>query len=183
MIRSEAAIVPFEFLEALWFSPALIPERIPILMRAYWGWGEWSPGRQLAVGQRLAMLTVQRLIADLPCVSQEVAHTCREATTLAAAEAAAEAALVEVREVVRLGRTEREARGGRFDLTATEEAMWEMAYAARGAARTAAIDAAGAAEASARTVLWAAALASREKRYATLVRAMDLWIEAAKEGI
>ena len=62
------------------------------VLRAYWHWSEWSTERQRQIIERVIILTVQRIIADLPGLPAEVAQRCREATTRAAALAAAGAA-------------------------------------------------------------------------------------------
>ena len=62
------------------------------VLRAYWHWSEWSTERQRQIIERVIILTVQRIIAELPGLPAEVAQRCREATTLAAALAAARAA-------------------------------------------------------------------------------------------
>ena len=61
---------------------------IPVL-RAYWDWSAWGAARQRAVMGRVAILTVQRLVAELPGLPADFAQPCRDATTLKAARAAA----------------------------------------------------------------------------------------------
>ena len=62
------------------------------VLRAYWHWSEWGAARQRQIIERVIILTVQRIIAELPGLPPDVAQRCREATTLSAAGAAAEAA-------------------------------------------------------------------------------------------
>ena len=62
------------------------------VLRAYWHWSEWSTERQRQIIERVIILTVQRIIAELSGLPAEVAQRCREATTRAAALAAALAA-------------------------------------------------------------------------------------------
>jgi len=62
------------------------------VLRAYWHWSEWGAARQRQIIERVIILTVQRIIAELPGLPPDVAQRCREATTLSAAGAAAGAA-------------------------------------------------------------------------------------------
>ena len=120
------------------------------VLRKYWHWSEWGEARQRQIIERVVILTVQRIIAELPGLPAEVAQRCREATTrvavLAAAGAAAGAAWA-----------------------AERVAAWAAERAAEGAAREAGREAA-----------WAAARAAARAAAAdsVLERACALWIEA-----
>lgn len=62
------------------------------LYAAYAGSMDWPTDRQQAVASRIAILTMNRIIAELPGLSDEVRQQCRDADTLDAAAAAAWAA-------------------------------------------------------------------------------------------
>ena len=135
------------------------------VLRAYWHWSEWGAARQRQIIERVIILTVQRIIAELPGLPPDVAQRCREATTLSAAGAAA---------------------GAAWAAEAAAEAAWAAeaaaaaAWAARvaaGAARAATWAAAGAAAWAARAAgaAWAAEAAAGES---VLEVACALWIEA-----
>ena len=120
------------------------------VLRAYWHWSEWSTERQRQIIERVVILTVQRIIADLPGLPAEVAQRCREATTREAAWAAAWAA-------------------------GPAGAAWAAAWAAERAAELAAWEAAW----EAAWASWAAAGAARVAAAdSVLERACALWIEA-----
>ena len=123
------------------------------VLRAYWHWSEWSTERQRQIIERVVILTVQRIIAELPGLPAEVAQRCREATTRAAALAAARAA-------------------ERAAWAAEREAAWAADRAAERAAREAGREAAWAA---ARAAALAAEGAAADS---VLERACALWIEA-----
>ena len=79
--------------DAPWSSDLLRTAHLLPVMAAYWDWGTWSPATQTAVVARVAVLTVNRLIAALPGLSDAVSAQCRSARTLAAAADAARAAV------------------------------------------------------------------------------------------
>ena len=110
------------------------------VLRAYWHWSEWSTERQRQIIERVVILTVQRIIAVLPGLPAEVAQRCREATTRAAALAAAWAA-----ERVAAGAARGAALAAERAAAGAAGAAWEEA----GAAERAAALAAGAAGAAA----------------------------------
>jgi len=64
------------------------------VLRKYWHWSEWGEARQRQIIERVVILTVQRIIAELPGLPAEVAQRCREATARAAERAARAAARV-----------------------------------------------------------------------------------------
>ena len=144
------------------------------VLRAYWHWSEWSTERQRQIIERVVILTVQRIIAELPGLPAEVAQRCREATTLSAA---AEAALAAARAAAEGAARE-----------AAREAAWAAARAAARAAEGAAAWAAswmaeGAAREAGREAAWAAARAAAlaaegAAADSVLERACALWIEA-----
>ena len=63
---------------------------LPVLV-AYDGCRRWPPKRQAAVAARLAVLTVRRLVAELPGLPPEIARRCRAAETVVEARGAADA--------------------------------------------------------------------------------------------
>lgn len=73
--------------------PALRTEWMLRLIEAYDGWSEWTDARKLAVADRIAVLTVNRIIAALPGLPPALAQKCRDARTLDAARHATYAAL------------------------------------------------------------------------------------------
>jgi len=64
---------------------------LPVLV-AYDGCRRWPPKRQAAVASRLAVLTVRRLVAELPGLPPEIARRCRSAETVREARDGAAAA-------------------------------------------------------------------------------------------
>ena len=64
---------------------------LPVLA-AYAGSLDWPLERQQRVVARLVILTVQRLIAELPSLPEDLRSRCRRAATVEEARAAAEAA-------------------------------------------------------------------------------------------
>jgi len=64
---------------------------VPV-MRAYWDWSEWPLDRKAHTMERLAILIVQRIVSAMPQLSLEIAVQCRQASTLVAANYAANAA-------------------------------------------------------------------------------------------
>ena len=75
-----------------WTSDAARTAALIPVLQAYWEWRTWSLARQQTVLARIIVLTINRLIADLPGLPNYVACACREARTLYEAEQAAEAA-------------------------------------------------------------------------------------------
>ena len=86
--------------DGLWSSDAARTKALLPAMVALWEWVSWSPERRQQWASRVAILTIQRIIAKLPPLPPLVrlqcqnAQTCQEAQTAAgaAAEAAAGAA-------------------------------------------------------------------------------------------
>ena len=139
-------------------SDRLRTELLMPVLRAYDGSMDWPLDRQQAVAERLVVLTVQRIVAELPSLSSEMRRQCTEAATLKLAEAAAVAAAAAV------ATAEDEARAA-----AEAEAA---AVAAGGAAEEAAGDAAAAA--------WAAGNAAGAARLEQVFRvACQVWLDAA----
>ena len=168
--------------DAPWSSDRLRTAHLLPVMAAYWDWGTWSLATQTAVVARVAVLTVNRLIAALPGLSDAVSAQCRSARTLLEARAAA----------VSAASAAEEAR-----MMAAKAADWAAADWARAAARameaaavaviaTSEATAAGVAMWSARaamaavTVAASAAVARAAAREgdAVLITACQLWIDA-----
>ena len=144
---------------------------IPVL-RAYWDWSAWGAARQRAVMGRVAILTVQRLVAELPGLPADFAQPCRDATTLKAASLAAMAAARAASEA---------ARAASEAARAASLADSAASLAARAASWAASLAASLAAMAAARAASLAARAASAASEAAVLRTACALWIEAAKE--
>ena len=138
------------------------------VLRAYWHWSEWSTERQRQIIERVVILTVQRIIAELPGLPAEVAQRCREATTREAAWAAERAAELAAGEawVAAWAAAWVEGAAG---------AAWEAAWAAERAAEREAWVAAWEAAWAAWAAVWAARVAAADS---VLERACALWIEA-----
>lgn len=64
-------------------------------MGAYQGSLSWPLARQLHVLERLALLTVQRIVSKLPGLSQRLCRQCEQVTSLAAITAVADAMAAE----------------------------------------------------------------------------------------
>jgi hypothetical protein len=135
-------------------SPEQRAQRMPALVMAYQGCCDWPRARQKAVAARLAMLTVQRIIAALPGLPDDVAHDCRTCERLSAAKAGAAAAMAAL-------------------AAQAAQAAKAAASAADGAAARAACAAALAAQA-------AKAAAAAADVAAIFEVACDLWLEAAR---
>ena len=129
---------------------------LPVL-EVYAGSLDWPAERQCAVAQRLAILTVNRLIATLPGLSKEARHACESATTPGAV--AKEMSRVSLAAAL-----------------AAEAAAW----AAEGAARAAE----WAARAAEWEATWAARAAEgeAEAKERIFISACQLWLEAAQHG-
>jgi biotin carboxyl carrier protein len=134
------------------------------VLRAYWHWSEWGAARQRQIIERVIILTVQRIIAELPGLPPDVAQRCREATTLSAAGAAAGAAWAA-----------EAAAEAAWAAEAAAEAAWAAEAAARAAGATWAAAGAAAWAARAAGAAWAAEAAAGES---VLEVACALWIEA-----
>lgn len=66
-------------------TAALLP-----LMAALWDWKEWTPEKRKVWVTRVAIRTVNLLIAELPGLNEELRENCRAARTLDAARSAVE---------------------------------------------------------------------------------------------
>ena len=165
---------------------------IPVL-RAYWDWSAWGAARQRAVMGRVAILTVQRLVAELPGLPADFAQPCRDVTTLRAASwAASEAAMAVSLSASEANWADSAARAvslaamAAVSLAASEAARAasladsEASLAARAASWAASL-ADRAASLAARAASLAARAASAASEAAVLRTACALWIEAAKE--
>jgi len=76
-------------------SPETRTKHLLPVLATYDGSLDWPIQRKQRVAERLAVLTVQRLIAELPSLPDSCRKRCREARTLAEAAAAAAAASAE----------------------------------------------------------------------------------------
>lgn len=115
---------------------------LPVLA-AYAGSAEWTKAKQNRVVKRLAILTVQRIVAKLPNLPAEVATQCRNATTQAKAAKAAKAAMkTEMQAQAWVVAESAESAAKAMKLVASAESMTRMAAAASAAALAAALAAA-----------------------------------------
>ena len=130
-------------------APAIRTTIMVQLMDAFAGSADWPAARQQRVAELIALGTVQRLIAELPGLSESVRAQCRRAGTLMAAQIAAEAARAAPAAGV-AGVDARAAAGAAAEAARAARAA-EAAWAASAAARAAA-DAADAAGAAAEAV-------------------------------
>src|SRR5690606_31928557 len=73
-------------------SPRHRAARMIELATAYWGWSNWTAEERKRTVSRIAILTVNRLIAELPGLSDAIRQQCRDAVTIEDACAAADAA-------------------------------------------------------------------------------------------
>ena len=78
--------------DAPWSSDALRTTHLMSVLRAYWYWSLWPNEKQVAVMQRVAILTVQFLIAELPALPDDIRTRCRTVSTISEAAWAAWAA-------------------------------------------------------------------------------------------
>jgi len=76
-------------------SPETRTQHFLPVLAAYDGSLDWPIQRKQRVAERLAILTVQRLVSELPGVPEPCRKACRDARTLAEAAAAATAASAE----------------------------------------------------------------------------------------
>jgi hypothetical protein len=75
-----------------WSSDASRTAHLLPVMVALWDWATWTPERKRGWVTRVVILTVQRIISELPTLPDNVREQCRNATTLESATKAAEAA-------------------------------------------------------------------------------------------
>ena len=147
-------------------DPQLRTEGLLPLLVAYQDSRRWLLAIQSRVASRIANLTVQRLVAELPGLPNTVRRQCRKAMTLmetvAAAEAARAAAVDETEIAV---------------ATWSVRAAWLAEIAMSGGMAAEAILAAEAARAAAEAA--AEAAGPRETRDETFRRACALWLDAA----
>lgn len=141
---------------------------LPVLA-AYADARGWPPDRQIAVASRLAILTVRRIVADLPGVAPETAERCRRAATVEEARLAASAAKASPGHPNLA--TGYAATAATYAKLAETGRAADAPRAAAGAAEFAA-EAAGSAVAASRTA-WAADLTFRA--------ACDVWMGAYRE--
>ena len=78
--------------DAAWSSDARRTAHLIPVLRAYWEWSIVPVARQHQIMARLILLTVQRIIAELPGLPEVTRAACRQARTLDAATAATAAA-------------------------------------------------------------------------------------------
>ena len=78
--------------DAAWASDVERTRHMLPVLAAYWDWANWSRDKQQAIVVQVCILTVQRIISELPNLPQVVRAKCRTAQTLTDAEAAAKAA-------------------------------------------------------------------------------------------
>ena len=147
-------------------DPQLRTEELLPLLVAYQKSRRWLLATQSRVASRIANLTVQRLVAELPGLPDTVRRQCRKAMTLmetvAAAEAARAAAVDETEIAV---------------ATWSVRAAWLAEIAMSGGMAAEAILAAEAARAAAEAA--AEAAGPRQTREETFRRACVLWLDAA----
>ncbi len=82
-------------LQKIQVSPETRTKHLLPVLAGFDGSLDWPIQRKQRVAERLALLTVQRLIADLPSLPDSCRKRCREASTLAEAATAAAAASAE----------------------------------------------------------------------------------------
>ena len=143
---------------------------LPVLV-AYDGSRDWEPERQRAVAERLVILTVNRLIGDLPGLPADIREACRAARDVPEAEAAAKAA----QQALEISKVAQQALG------ISKAAVMSRAAGAAGAAIGAAVLAARAPGAASAAV-WAATGAAEAAEAARAARAArearwELWEE------
>jgi len=85
--------------DACWSSAAVRTQHLVPVLEAYWEWGEWSSSRRQRVIAQVCLLTVTRLIAELPGLEEAGRQPCRAARTLNEAAAAARAVRAAARAV------------------------------------------------------------------------------------
>jgi nucleoid-associated protein YgaU len=153
-------------------SDTVRTEHLLPVVAEYMGCMDWPVSRQRRVAERLVLLTVQRLIAELPGLSKIARQQCRNCTTLSEASAAARAA-----ETWAARAADAAARAAAADAAA--EAAAAEASAARAAAEAAAeAEAEEAADtaADAASEVWVAT--ARERVF---TQTCQLWLDATKE--
>ncbi len=175
---------------------------LPVLA-AYDGSLDWPIQRKQRVAERLAVLTVQRLVSELPGLPNSCRKQCREARTLAEAAAAATAASalaqsaagVEARESpasalwaakaakaasVALAKTAAESAASAAYVALAQRAMQESVKSVKSAVLAAAEAARTASSAEAKAAKAATALQSSQPARDRVFRiACALWLEAA----
>src|SRR5215469_15946027 len=65
-----------------WSSDQARTDALVPVMVALWDWSEWTPARQQQWSARVAIATVNQIIAELPGLNDDICRQCREATTL-----------------------------------------------------------------------------------------------------
>jgi hypothetical protein len=160
--------------------PVSIEVRTPWMVRlavAYDGSLDWPKERKWAVVKRIAILTVNRLIAGLPGISTEIAKQCRDARTIDAAADAADAAAGRAADAAVYAAAARAAdAAGREEAREGARAVARAARAAADAVHAADVARAAARAESAADAADAAADAAREKVF---ISACEIWLEAA----
>ncbi len=180
-------------IDARWSSDAVRTHHGVRVLEVYWDWAEWPAERQRAVLSRVAVLTVNRLVAALPGLPDSCRRACQEARTLREAEEAAHAARSAAREEAKwasVASAREAAESAREEVlspsrsacaaSAAESAAWaaRAVWAARVAEEEAAAWAAGNAACAASKA--AEAEEAEEVRDHVLATACVLWIEAAR---
>ena len=146
--------------DAPWSSAETRTAALLPVMAALWDWRDWSNARQKAWAQKVAVLTVQCIIAELPGLPDAIRIQCREAVTLSEVETAAEVA------------------------ARAAEAAAGAARAAGAAGAAGAAKAAGAAEAAAGAARAAGAAEAAEAAAGVnlpIQTACHIWIQAATD--
>jgi hypothetical protein len=141
---------------------------LPKVFVAYDGSMDWPLERQLAVSRKLVILTIQRLIAEIPGLSEAAREQCRQANTLEQAARAVRAAEVVVtawevvkttKEAVRMAREASRAVTGKAVAVKTAKLAVKTAKLAAVAAGS------------------MAAVAATEEIF---IQVCEIWLEAAK---
>ena len=86
-----------------WLSNSNRTKHMLPVLAAYWDWQSWPPTRQQTVATRIVLLTISRLIAELPGLSEQTRMQCQMATTLLKAQKAIHEVLQETKAAAEAG--------------------------------------------------------------------------------
>ena len=153
-------------------SPEIRTKHLLPVLAAYDGSLDWSVKRKQRVAERLALLTVRRLVAGLPGLSAACRKRCRDARTLAEATKAASAASAESQSA-----------GGPEAKESPASALWAAKAAKAAAVALAKTTAETAASAASVALAQRAALESAESSHAAILAAAEAARTAASAEV
>ena len=75
--------------DARWSSDQARTEALLPVLLALWDWHAWDSARRVRWARRVAILTVQRIVSELPTLPDDIRDRCRRAATMKEARIAA----------------------------------------------------------------------------------------------